>query len=136
METKQYNSIRDKMQQISEKLKHVSATLESMSNGYVLARDVKMQDMIETMNEVADVNILLRCRKVQYVRARSILAFYAQQQGHTTMEIGDALGMNHSTVSHMTMQARTALAGPFNMYHDYYYLYVRFTQCLIDKYTT
>jgi len=93
-------------------------------------RLARLRQLVEVMNQLADLDILTRNRCSKYIRARVVLTFVARLEGFSQLEVGDAIGLNHSTVCYLEKQMRKALAMP-DQYGDYLELYNQFTTAIL-----
>lgn len=90
----------------------------------------RLAQMGRTMAALTGLEITRRCRKAEYMRARTIFAFAARQEGITQQNIGDYLGLNHSTIHNMEKKMCDVFDVPA-CWPDYIELYNLFTTAIL-----
>lgn len=90
----------------------------------------RLAQMGRTMAALTGLEITHRCRRTEYMRARTIFAFTARQEGITQQNIGDYLGLNHSTIHNMEKKMCDVFDVP-SCWPDYIELYNLFTTAIL-----
>lgn len=90
----------------------------------------RLAQMGETMAALTGLEITRRCRRTEYMRARTIFAFTARQEGFTQESIGEYLGLDHSTIHNMEKRMGDAFDVP-TCWPDYIELYNLFTTAIL-----
>jgi len=81
-------------------------------------REAMMGRIVAAAEEIAGPGLLTRSRKAPLVCARAALVRAARYRGFTQMEIGAAIGRDHSTVFSLERRMAVALQLP-GQYPDY-----------------
>ena len=93
-------------------------------------RTARLSKLCQVMQETSGIDLRKRDRHADTVRARIVLCFVARLEGFSLHEVGDALGLNHSTVCYHEKAMRKALNCPA-MYPGYVELYNKFTNAIL-----
>ena len=93
-------------------------------------RQERMESLVRIMGEIVQLDIRTRSRRTCFVRARCVLCVVLKMEGYNQHEIGETLGLNHSTISHCEKIMRKALEFP-NIYPDYISLYNQYTNAIL-----
>ncbi len=107
-----------------------SLNIKTLSNAKSMARYAEMYDVMCSL--LGEETLPVKCRKAEYVRARQVIAYAMRMEGYTYMQIGNAVGLDHSSITHLCNNMETALSLP-KMYKDDVRLYDAFRERLRDK---
>ena len=86
----------------------------------------RLDSMAAAMASLTGLDIRRRVRQAEYVRARTIFAFTARQEGFAQLHIARFLGVNHATIHYMEKRMVDVFSLP-EVYADYINLYNQFT---------
>ena len=104
--------------------------LKSLESPELVQTDVRLNHLAEVMQSLTGLDVRVRCRKTELVRARVVFVFVARAEGFTQSAIGDFLKLDHSTVCCIEKKMRDALSFPA-AYRDYIALYNQFTTAIL-----
>lgn len=90
----------------------------------------RLETMAQAMADISGLDVKERTRKAEYIRARTIFAFVARQEGYSQTCIGAFLGINHSTIHHLEKRMESAFDLP-EMWQDHIVLYNQFTSAIL-----
>lgn len=91
---------------------------------------LRLECLAEAMCAINGIEVRQRTRKMEYVKARTIFAFVARQEGFSQTTIGDFLGINHSTIHYLEAKMGDAFKVP-ESWRDYIELYNQFTSAIL-----
>lgn len=90
----------------------------------------RLEVLSETMCAIGGLEVRQRTRKADYVRARTIFAFVARQEGISQNTIGNFLGIDHSTIHYLEVKMADVFKTP-TAWGDYIELYNQFTSAIL-----
>lgn len=117
---------------IEDRVALLGALRESLTGSARTEADkaTRLEHMVEVMEQLTGLELRRRTRMPDYVRARTVFAFTARQEGFSQKVTGAFLGQDHSTVVASEKRMRSAFAVPA-MYADYINLYNDFTNAIL-----
>ena len=104
--------------------------LKSLGSPEHVPTDVRLNRLAEVMQLVSGLDVRVRSRKTELVRARVVFVFVARAEGFTQSAIGNFLKLDHSTICCIEKKMRDALSLPA-AYQDYIALYNQFTTAIL-----
>lgn len=90
------------------------------------AKENRLEDLARTMRKISGVDIRERCRRSDYVRARTVFSFVAIREGFAQNTVARFLGLNHATVHYQDKRMTRAFQFPAK-WTDHIQLYNQFT---------
>lgn len=119
---------------IEDRVALLGALRESLTQSERTEKDARrrMQILARAMKGLTGLEVCLRTRNRDYVRARDVFAFTARQEGITQKAVGEFLGLDHSTVNRCEFRMKTAFTLPA-IYEDYLSLYNKFTNAILSE---
>lgn len=86
------------------------ATGLTLTVSYTYGMKLELEELRKTIDELIDADPLFRCKKQKWVDARIIFTIVARDMKYSLVNIGSALGVDHSSVMYFEKNKR--------IYHD------------------
>lgn len=96
---------------------------------YPKKKDIRPELYIEIMSEIIGMDFLTRSRRQDLVWARNMVVYQLRLDGLSLKQIGQAVGVDHSTVVHCVHQVERMLERP-SMYEKESEIWQKFQNSL------
>lgn len=90
------------------------------------------KDYIEIMSDIIGIDITVKCRKKEVVWGRNMVAYQLRRDGLSLHDVGNILGLDHSTVVHCEQNVTNMLQNPL-MYFEEMRIWKRFKDTLYSQ---